>query len=111
MSRAFRAWLLSPVIEFLHHLQRTITMTNDELLQRLTAVDASLADITTEVQKVGSETDSLQTEVQALKDEIAAAGGTTPAVDAALAAVEARAGSLAAGVKALDDKVPDPATP
>jgi chromosome segregation ATPase len=79
-------------------------------LQRLTDLAGTVANIQTEVDKVGGETDALVAEVANLKAVIAAGAVTTPEVDAALAAVEARASGLAAAVQAVDDKVPDPVT-
>jgi len=89
-----------------------IEMNQTEMLERLNALDASMAVIGDEVTKIGTETTALLAEVAALKDAIANAGNTTPEVDAALAAVEARAGTLAASVQGVDDLVPDvPAVP
>jgi hypothetical protein len=84
-----------------------LSMNDQQMIDRLTALDTTLAGVATEVTKVGGETSTLLTEMQTLKDALAAAGGTSPAVDAALAAVEARVATIASGLAAVDALVPD----
>lgn len=86
LSTVIRAWLLQPIL-------RGMKMNQDELLVKLTDLDAA-------VEKIGTETTALLAEVQALTDALAAAGSTSPEVDAALAAVQAR-------VASVDAMVPD----
>jgi hypothetical protein len=96
MPKLFRHWLLKPVLSVLNHMQRTIAMNQQELIDALNGVNEAVG-------KVGTETTALLAEVQALKDAIEA-GTVTPEVEAALAAVVAR-------VKAVDDLVPDAPAP
>jgi septal ring factor EnvC (AmiA/AmiB activator) len=63
---------------------------------------ASLAAVSTQVAKIGTETSGLQAKIAELEAAILAAGGTTPEVDAALAALKAQ-------VQVVDDLVIDAA--
>lgn len=84
MSDLIRAWLLQPVLNFLHHLEKVIIMNQAELAQ-------ALADATTQAAKAHAE---IVAKVAALEAAIMAAGNTTPAVDAALAALKGEVQSL-----------------
>ena len=88
------AWLFWPLFD---QLKKELTMNQQELLDRLGAVEAA-------VDKIGGETTALVSEVATLKEALANAGVTSPEVDAAVAAIEER-------VKAVDDLVPDAAPP
>lgn len=90
MSDIIRAWLLQPVLNFLHHLEKVITMNQAELAQALT-------DASAQAEKAKAE---IVAKVAALEAAIMAAGNTTPAVDAALAALNGQ-------VQSLDDLNPD----
>lgn len=78
-------------LNFLINQNKTIIMTNEEAVGKITA-------LTAQVGKIG-------TEVQALKDVITSQGNVSPEVEAALA-------NLENAVKGVDDLNPDaPATP
>ncbi len=49
MSEVIRAWLLKPILDFLHSLQRTIIMNQAELEQALQAAIATAGNSTPEV--------------------------------------------------------------
>ena len=95
MSKLIRGWLLQPVVDQLHQLQRTVVMNQQELLDRLNAADAAIV-------KIGTETTALLQAIANMQAAIDAAGNTTPEVDAALAALLAHA-------QAVDELVPDAA--
>ena len=63
---------------------------------------ASLAAVSIQVGKIGTETAGLQAKIAELEAAIVAAGGTTPEVDAALEALKAQ-------VQVVDDLVVDAA--
>ncbi len=90
MSEVIRAWLLKPILDFLHSLQRTIIMNQSELKQ-------ALDDATAQAAKAKAE---IIAKVAALEEAIANAGNTTAEVDAALAALKGE-------VQGLDDLNPD----
>jgi len=95
MSKLIRGWLLQPVVDQLHQLQRTVVMNQQELLDRLNAADTAIV-------KIGAETTALLQAIANMQAAIDAAGNTTPEVDAALAALLAHA-------QAVDELVPDAA--
>lgn len=103
------------LIEALHTLATKVDRlmaTQEELATALNALNQTVTDIGTEVDKVSGETTSLLAQVATLTQELQnQQGGTSPAVDQALAAVQTTVQSLAAKVKAVDDLVPDAPAP
>jgi hypothetical protein len=97
LSVLLRAWLLKPALDYLQHLRKDIAMNQEELAQ-------ALADIGTNVDKIGVETKGLIEAVAALQSALDAGGDVTPQVAAALADVQAR-------VSAVDALVPDVPAP
>lgn len=75
--------------------QETIMATLDEL-------NAALATISSEVDKVSADTDNLLAQLAAIPP-----GGLTPEQQAAIDAAVASANSIATRLQAMDDKVPD----
>lgn len=103
----------SDVVSLLKAIQQQneVIMTNQaDATQKLTDVGTKLDNIATEVGKVSSETQALQAEVAALT-QAAQNADISPELQAAIDAVATRVDSVAAGVKAVDDLVPDAAAP
>ena len=98
MSEIIRAWLLKPILDFLHHLERHIMTTSAEITQGLT-------DVTALVAKIGTESAATLQKVTELEAVIAAsaAGTVSPELTAAFEALKAQ-------VLVVDALVPD-ATP
>jgi hypothetical protein len=89
----------------------TIMATDAELTAKLTAVADSLDAANTEITKVSGETTGLIAAVAKLQALIDAGGTISPALSAAADAVEAKANAVSAGLKSVDDLVPDAPTP
>ncbi len=82
----------------------------------LGAVNDGLQTATTEIAKVGTETDGLNQKIKDLTDAINSGGAVSQEVTDAVAAlqtsvdaIKTSAGAAGAAVKAVDDKVPDAA--
>lgn len=91
--------------------EKIIMPTQKEIADGLEAVRQELSDVSTELGKVSQETDSLNNTITDLKNVIDSQGSNaSPELVAAFAAVKAQADVVAAGVKAVDDKVPDAPT-
>lgn len=89
-----------------------------QVSQDLKDGNAAIASLQTEVTKVGGETDNLIKQIADLKAIIDAGGTITQELQDAVADVATQAGSVksgiasvATGVQAVDDKVPDAPTP
>ena len=72
----------------------------ENLMTTQAELAASLASVSGQVAKIGTETDGLKARVADLEAALAGAGGTTPEVDAAMAALRAQ-------VQLVDDLVAD----
>lgn len=93
MSDLIRAWLLKPVLDFLHHIARTISMNHEETTAALNAAADKAEKIAAEVIASTAE----------LKAAIEAAGNSTPEMDAAMT-------RLQGALQAADDLNPDEPT-
>lgn len=79
-------------------------LTNQEtIMATLEELNAALATISSEVDKVSADTDNLLAQLAAIPP-----GGLTPEQQAAIDSAVASATSIADRLKTLDDKVPDP---
>jgi septal ring factor EnvC (AmiA/AmiB activator) len=89
-------------------LQFEVLMANST--DRLNAIAATLDNVSTEIDKISSETTGLLQAIVDLKAVIAA-GGNSAEVDAAIAAVENKATTVATKLKTVDDLVEDAPSP
>ncbi len=87
---------------YLHFADPVIKSLLEKLMSTQEELAASLAQVSEQVAKIGTETSTLVQKVDDLTAALAAAGNTTPEVDAALAALQAQ-------VTVVDDLVPDAA--
>jgi uncharacterized protein YoxC len=123
-SRWWSGWLPATKLD-LERLGRKIMQTQVEVIAQLKQVSQDLKDtnlaigsLQTEVGKVGTETEALQQTIKDLQVLVAAGGAITPELIDAVNDVAAQAGTVkagvatvAAGVQAVDDKVPDLVVP
>lgn len=91
-------------------LLKEIMATQAELVDKLKVVGTQLTDLSTEVDKVGKETDSLNQKIADLEAALANQPNATQELSDAVDAVATQVGVVSAVVKAVDDKVPDAPT-
>ncbi len=105
----------------LMEMEKRIMATQSEIAVQLKqfatdlgAVNDGLQTATTEIAKVGTETDALNQKIKDLTDAINSGGAVSQDVTDAVAAlqtsvdaIKTSAGAAGAAVKAVDDKVPD----
>ena len=92
------------VMRRLDALDNKIDLVMETIMSTLEELTGVLATISTEVDKVSADTDNLLAQLAAIPP-----GGLTPEQQAAIDSAVASATAIADRLKALDDKVPDPA--
>jgi chromosome segregation ATPase len=91
-------------LEEMVQLLRAVQAQGDKIMESQHQLAQDLTALTTQVQKIGTETTATLQKVTDLQNALNNAGGTTPEVDAAMAALKAQ-------VQLVDDLIPDAPAP
>jgi len=90
------------VMRRLDALDKKIDLSMETIMATLEELNAALATISTEVDKVSADTENLLAQLAAIPP-----GGLTPEQQAAIDSAVTSATAIADRLKAIDDKVPD----